>query len=103
MLKSGGGSKDFCRNCGNCSKKLTQQYHKYADEIERRLDNQQPEKFKNMPITDLATSEITYRLKYEFVFGLIQEREMVTWLAPSLRDWGHTKRMKKLKEIAESK
>lgn len=98
-LAIGGGSKGFCKNCCYCSKRLTDQYHKYGGEIENRLDNQQPEKFKDMTMSDLARSEITYRLKYEFVFGLIKEREMATWMAPSLRDWGHTLRMKKLRWI----
>lgn len=101
-LASGGGSKGFCTNCGYCSKRLTDQYHRYGGELENRLDDQQPEKFKSMEMSDLARSEITYRLKYEFVFGLIDEKEMSSWMSPSLRDWGHTVRMQKLRRIVEN-
>lgn len=77
---------NYCGRCRSMRQKLCRDYHVYEHGCSPKD----------------AMLEIVGRLKYEFVFDIIDMKSLKdgTWMKSKLRDIGHTQRLQKLYIIA---
>lgn len=77
----------YCGPCRRLSQRMCRQYHILTDEEE------------DLPYAaQLAFDELKARLRYEYVFDIISEEDLLkgTWTSSKKREHGHQKRIAKL-------
>ena len=75
----------MCRECNTLRSKLVKQYHMHGDNINRMTPLQ-------------AQDELALRLVYEVIYDIIPFANLESgyWMSRTLRDNGHTRRMRNL-------
>lgn len=86
-----------CGRCRRLRKRMCREYHKVGMEVERAYND---DTVSASVVSRLAAEELEMRLEYEYVFGIITEKDVERQWSPG-RDFGHNTRISKLHRLMQ--